>query len=320
LEDAKCKLTAKTLRNLSHDRLRKKEHSCAEVDWLLDNKKKAVLLTVLAGFLWGTSFPAIRIGLQYMDAYSFVFLRFLAASLVMLAVCLLTKNFSLKIEKKRLIFFLGVSNGIAYLLQYVGMVNVSASASSLFVNLSVVWVALLTPLLFRERLGLKRALGVMVSLLGVVFMTTNLDFSSLTQGAVVADLLVIAAGILWAVFIVYNKPLVNDSKNMVQSVTWLLIFTLVPLLPIAPVSVGILVSLPLEAWLAILYTAVLCWVVPYYLWLKALKHLSPVTSAIVLLTEIVVAVTISTIFLGEIFTVISGLGAVLIVIAILIVS
>jgi drug/metabolite transporter (DMT)-like permease len=213
-----------------------------------------------------------------------------------------------------------MSNGIAYLLQYVGMVNVNASASSLFVNLSVVWVALLTPLVFREQLGLKKAMGVMISLLGVVFMTTNLEFSSLTQGAAVADLLVIAAGILWAVFIVYNKPLVNDSKNMVQDVTWLLIFTLVPLLPIAPISAGVLVSLPLEAWLAILYTAVLCWVVPYYLWLKGLRHLSPVTSAIVLLTEIVVAVTISTLFLGEIFTVISGLGAVLIVIAILIVS
>ena len=144
----------------------------------MDVKKKAVLLTILAGFLWGTSFPAIKIGLQYMDPYSFVFLRFLAASLVMLAVCMLTKNFGLKFEKKRLIFFLGVSNGIAYLLQYIGMVYVSASASSLFVNLSVVWVAILTPLLFRERLGLKKAVGVAVSLVGVVFMTTNLDFPS----------------------------------------------------------------------------------------------------------------------------------------------
>lgn len=287
---------------------------------MADNKKRALLLTFVAGFLWGTSFPAIKIGLKYMDAYAFVFLRFLAASLIMLAVCLLTKNFSLKFEKKRLILFLGVTNGIAYLLQYVGMVFVSASESSLFVNLSVVWVALLTPLLFRERLGLKKALGVMVSLLGVVFMTTNLDFSSLSQGAIVADLLVIAAGVLWAVFIVYNKPLVNDGNNMVQAMTWLLIFTLLPLLPIAPFSAGVLVSLPLEAWLAILYTAILCWVVPYYLWLRGLKHISPVTSAVVLLTEIIVAVAISAIAFGEVLTVISGLGAVLIIIAILLVS
>jgi drug/metabolite transporter (DMT)-like permease len=60
--------------------------------------------------------------------------------------------------------------------------------------------------------------------------------------------------------------------------------------------------------------------VPYYFWLKGLEDLSPVTSAIVLLTEIVVAVTISTLFLGEAFTLISGVGAILVVIAILIVS
>ena len=274
---------------------------------------------MLAGFLWGTSFPAIKVGLQYMDAYTFVFLRFLAASLTMLVVSLLTKNFSSKFSNKRLILILGVTNGIAYLLQYVGMVDVSASASSLFVNLSVVWVALLTPLVFRERLGLKKGLGVMVSLLGVVFMTTNLDFASLSQGAILADLAVIVAGILWAVFIVCNKPLASAS-NIVQVVTWLLIFTLLPLLPIAPFTAQVLVSLPLDAWLAVLYTAVLCWVVPYYLWLKGLKHISPVTSAIVLLTEIVVAVTISTLFLGEAFTLISGIGAVFIVVAILLVS
>jgi drug/metabolite transporter (DMT)-like permease len=237
----------------------------------------------------------------------------------MLAISAATKKFSLKFPYKRLILVLGLTNGIAYLLQYVGMVYVGASASSLFVNLSVVWVALLAPLVLRERLGWKKSLGVVISLVGVVLMTTNLDFASITQGAVISDLLVIAAGIVWAVFIVYNKPLATGNST-VQVATWLLLFTLVPLLPIAPYSAGILASLPFDAWIAIFYTAVMCWVIPYYLWLKALKHLSPVTSAIVLLTEIVVAVAISALFLGEFFTVISGVGAVLIVSAILLAS
>lgn len=72
-------------------------------------KKKAVLFTVLAGFLWDTSFPAIKVGLQYMDAYTFVFLRFLIASLIMLAVMLLKRNF--RFNKKRLILSLGIVNG-----------------------------------------------------------------------------------------------------------------------------------------------------------------------------------------------------------------
>ena len=270
--------------------------------------------------MWGTSFPAIKIGLKYMDAYTFVFLRFLVASLIMLVVAVSTKNFSFRFGKKRLILLLGVVNGVAYLLQYVGMVYVSASASSLFVNLSVVWVALLTPLLFREQLGWKKTLGVAVSLAGVVLMTTNLDFASLSQGMLVADLIVIVAGFLWAIFIVYNKPLVHESENIVLAVTWLLIFTLLPLVWIAPVSAEVAFTLPLEAWLAILYTAVFCWVVPYYLWLKGLKHISPVTSAVALLAEIVAAVTIATLALGEAFTIISGVGAVCIIIAILLVS
>lgn len=287
---------------------------------LIGNKKKAILLTVLAGSLWGTSFPAIKIGLHYMDTYTFVFLRFLIASLTMLFVMLMTKNFSLNFGKKRLILFLGAINGTAYLLQYVGMISTTASESSLFVNLSVVWVALLSPMALKERLGGKKVAGVMVSLLGVLLMTTNLDFASLGSGDAIGDFLVIGAGILWAVFIVYNKPLVGESNNLVQSMTWLLVFTMLPLLLTAPISVTSYVSLPWEAWASILYTAILCWVVPYYLWLKGLRHISAATSAVVLLTEIIVAVSISTVALGEGLTAISGIGAIFIIIAILLVS
>lgn len=287
---------------------------------LAGHKKKAVLLTVIAGLLWGTSFPAIKIGLQYMDAYTFAFLRFLFASLVMISVSLLTKKFSFNFNKKRLILLLGVTNGLAYLLQYIGMVSTSASKSALFVNLSVVWVALLSPILLKERVGNKKILGVAASLVGVLFMTTNLDFSSLTNGTVIGDLLVITAGIAWAFFIVYNKPLVMDCKNMLQTMTWLLVFTLLPLLPTATFSAGIFAALPLDAWLAVFYTAVFCWVIPYYLWLKGLKNIPAVTSSVVLLTEVIVAVAISTLVLGEAFTMVSGLGAVFIILAILLVS
>jgi drug/metabolite transporter (DMT)-like permease len=287
---------------------------------LLDNKRKAVLLTIVAGFLWGTSFPAIKLGLEYIDAFTFVFLRFLVAALVMLAVLLVKQGFKFSYNQKRLVLFLGVMNGVAYLMEYVGMVFTTASKSSLLINLSAVWVALLCPVVLRERLGAKKTLGVTVSLLGVFLTTTNLNFAALSEGSIVGDLLVVGAGVAWAVFMVYNKPVAESGKSLIPPMTLLLICTLLPLLPVAPFSAGTVVSLPLEAWLAILYTAILCWVIPYYLWLKGLEHLSPVTSAIVLLTEIVVAVAISTLFLGEVFTMISGVGAVLIVVAILLVS
>ena len=287
---------------------------------MADDHKKAILFTVIASSLWGTSFPAIKIGLQYMDAYTFVFLRFFFATLMMFAVMLLTKNFSFNFNKKRLILFLGVTNGTAYLLQYIGMVSTFASKSSLFVNLSVVWVALLSPIVLKEQIDRKKVASVIVSLLGVVFVTTNLDFGSLAVGEVVGDLLVIGSGILWALFIVYNKPLVKESKNMIQSMTWLLLFTMLPLLPVVPFPTENFLSLTWEAWIAIIYTAIFCWVTPYYLWMKGLKNISPLTSAVILLNEVIVAVTISTIVLGEVMTAASGVGAIFIIMAILLVS
>ena len=310
---------SKNLKNIQHHEFEIKVIFLRKV-FAAETRKKAILFTVLAGFLWGTSFPSIKIGLQYVEPSTFVFLRFLIASLTMFSIMVVSKNFGFNFNNKRLILFLGIINGVAYLLQYFGMVYTFAFASSLFVNLSVVWVALLSPLALKERVGGKKVAGVLISLFGVVLMTTNLDFASLGRVDVFGDLLVISAGILWAVFIIYNKPLVGESNNLIKSMTWILFFTMIPLLPIVTFSIESFFSLSWEAWLIILYTAIMCWVIPYYLWLKGLRNISPVTSAIVLLTEIIVAVVISTIFLGETLTEISGIGAALIMIAILLVS
>jgi len=284
-----------------------------------DDKKEALLLTVIASSLWGTSFPAIKIGLQFMDAYTFVFLRFFFALLIMFALVLFTKKFTINFNK-RLILFLGCINGIAYLLQYIGMSYTSASKSSLLVNLTVVWVALLSPMLLKEKLGRKKLAGVILSLLGIVFVTTNLNFQSFGIGNIMGDFIVIAAGMIWALFILYNKPLVTETKNLAMSLTWLLFFTIIPLIPVVPFSANNFLTLPWEAWSAIIYTAIFCWNIPYYIWSKGLRKISPVTSTVILLNEIIVSVIISTVFLGESLTVVTGIGAVFIMIAIILVS
>ena len=284
-----------------------------------EDKKEALLLTIIASSLWGTSFPAIKIGLQFMDAYTFVFLRFFFALLIMFAIVLFSKNFTFNFNK-RLILFLGCINGIAYLLQYIGMSYTSASKSSLLVNLTVVWVALLSPILLKEKIGRKKLTGVILSLLGIVLVTTNLDFQSFAIGNIMGDFIVIAAGLIWAIFILYNKPLVNETKNLTMSLTWLLFFTIVPLMPVVPFSAKNFLTLPWEAWGAIFYTAIFCWNIPYYIWSKGLRKISAVTSSVMLLSEIIVSVIISTIFLGDSLTVVTGIGAVFIMFAIMLVS
>jgi drug/metabolite transporter (DMT)-like permease len=281
---------------------------------------KAVFLTVLAGVLWGTSFPAIKIGLNYVNPYLFVFLRFLLASALMFLIMLSTKKLTYPIKQKKLILFLGVTNGVAYLSQYIGMNSTTAAKAALFVNLSVVWVALLSPKLQGETLGRKKILGVLAALTGIIFVTTNLDFSMLSGGQLIGDLLLITSGVIWAFFTIYNKTLVMTSNGVLQSLTWILPLTLLPMLPFVFSSAYQIPALPAQAWLAIIYTAVVCWIVPYYLWLEGLKHITASTSTVLLLSEILIATAISFILLNEIFTMVMVFGALLIIIAIVLVS
>jgi drug/metabolite transporter (DMT)-like permease len=288
---------------------------------LLNKKSRAVFLTILAGILWGTSFPIIKIGLAYIDPFAFVFWRFLFATITVLIVMLLLKKLEFKMPNKKLLVFLGIANATGYLLQYVGMNYTTAAKAALFINLSAIWVALLSPKLLGENFSKKKIAGVLFGLVGIVFVSTNMDFSTLGQGQLIGDFMLIASGVSWALFMIYNKKLImNSTSATFQSMTWVLILTLFAIAPFAVLSGPRFFDITWIAWLAILYTAIVCWVIPYYMWLEGLKHLSASTSTILLLSEIVVAVILSIIVLKEPITIFSSIGALLIVIAITLVS
>jgi drug/metabolite transporter (DMT)-like permease len=231
------------------------------------------------------------------------------------------KKFRFKIVDKRLIIFLGIANGLGYLLQYVGMPYTTAAKAALFINLSAMWVAVLSPKLLGERISPPKAAGVLFGLVGIILVSTNLDFSALSQGQLAGDGLLLISGVAWALFMIYNKKLItNSTATTFQFMTWVLIFTLLTVVPFSLLSGSEFFALDGLAWAAIIYQAIFCWIVPYYLWLEGLKHLSASTSTILLLSEVVVAVIASLLFLQEPVTISSTIGALLIIVAILLVS
>ena len=288
---------------------------------MLSKKSKAVFFTLLAGALWGTSFPIIKIGLETIDPFTFVFWRFLVSAITLIAIMLTLRKLEFKIPNKKLLIFLGIANAAGYLLQYAAMNHTTAAKAALFINLSAIWVAILSQKLFGETFSHKKILGVVAGLLGIIFVSTNLDFSALAQGQIVADLMLIISGLTWAIFMIYNKKLVMHSTSATfQSMTWVLLATFLFIIPFALLAGPGFFQLSSWAWLAIIWTAIVCWVIPYYLWLESLKHLSASVSTVLLLSEIVVAVILSIVVLKEPITVFSTIGAFFIVIAIALVS
>ena len=278
----------------------------------------AILILLISSILWGSSFVSIKIGLEYVNPYDFVFLRLAVASAIMVSAQVLRDGVRLSVFKEGSVWILGLLNGIAYSLQYIGLLYTTAGKTALLVNLNVIVVALLSWRIFGENLGSRKILGVALGVIGAAMIATNGDISTLVHGEVFGDLLVFSAGIVWAFFIVLHKRILSEGERSVIELSGVvMLITAVALLPIAIVLGGLNpLSVSLAGWSWVIFTAIVCTVLPYALWILALKAVTATVSSIVSMLEVASALILSVLVLGEIYNAVALVGAIVILISI----
>jgi drug/metabolite transporter (DMT)-like permease len=287
----------------------------------MNSKSYAISATVLASLIWGTSFPVIKIGLSYVDSYSFAFFRLLIASTAVLAVAIPLKRFKPALFKNKIIWFLGISNALGFVLQYVGMNYTTASKTVLLVDSDVVIVAILSWLVFKEKFSNKMKAAVGMGFVGAALLASGGSLSELAGGELLGDILVFLAGVAWAFFMVWNKSLLTKGVDAVATIACVMPVTAVFLFPsMLVLGTTTISTMPVLGWGAVVFTGVFCSATAYFLWMLGLKAMTVTTSAIILLLEVLFALILSFTFLGETFTIIGIIGAFLILVSILLVS
>jgi drug/metabolite transporter (DMT)-like permease len=214
-----------------------------------------------------------------------------------------------------------LSNAIGFVLEYVGMNYTTASKTSLLVDSDVIIIALLSWYTFKERFSPQMKISVVTGFLGALLLVTGGNMSELTSGELFGDVTVFLAGVVWAFFMVWNKSLISNGIDLVSMVACVQPITTIFLVPSALVLGSTSAALTgAVGWGAIVWTGVFCSAAAYFLWAVGLKRLTVTISAIVLLLEVVWALILSFVLLGESFTVIAGVGAVLILASIVLAS
>ncbi len=287
----------------------------------LPSRRVALGLTILAAIIWGTSFPANDLGLRVLHPATFAFSRFLLAGVSATLLASLTGRMDWSLGREPWIWGLGLLNAVGFLLQYVGQTTTTPAHAALFVNLDVLWVALVSVVLFREPLTPRRGSAVALALAGGVLLQA--DGGSLAEvlasGSLRGDLAALAGGIAWGGYILWNKHAVDHDVAVVPLVTWTFLTTSAWLAPVALWSGSAVPATPL-AWGSILYLGLACTLLAYGVWTWGLRSVTATASAIILLLEIAVAAGISMVLGWESFTLVSGLGGVLVMVAILLAS
>lgn len=286
-------------------------------------RKGAVIATIAAGLLWGSSFVVVKIGLSDLDPYWFVFLRFSTAALVALAAASLARKGreTLRLLGHPLVLWLGVTNAAGFVLQFRGQAITTAGKAALLVNANTIFVAVASWFVLRERLGPAKTLGVAVGMVGVYLVTTGGRWALIGGPAAVGDLLVLGAAVVWTAFVLLDKRLVaaHNVDITALSAAMLVVTAAASLPPALLLARGRAPDLGWELW-PVAYTAVLCTVIPFALWTWGLRSISATASSVILLVEVVFAMTLAALILGERLSAGALWGGLLIGVAVLLAS
>ena len=186
------------------------------------------MLLLLLSFVWGASFLFIELALEVMGPVTLVFLRVLVGALCLLIYLRFRqKTLPLAIGFWAPVFMMGLLNNvIPFSLISYGQVFITGGMASI-INANTAFFGVIVAALFitEERLQLRRLLGVMIGISGVVIVVgpqnlTDFNPASIGQLAIVAATLSYAFASVWAKLRLqgYDSELIACGMLMAASI------------------------------------------------------------------------------------------------------
>jgi drug/metabolite transporter (DMT)-like permease len=284
------------------------------------NRRDGLVPTILAGALFGTTVPVIKLELNSnVPPELFLEFRFAIASAMIFLLPQRKDWVRWGLFRSRSIWIVGLINAAGYVTQFQGQVLTSSSNAALIISTAALMIPLLSLFHVREKLGGRKVAGVVTGFVGTVLVVTRGETLVLGSLEFLGDFLIVFTAVTIALVFVLSKKLVE--KSGASPVTGgMLLLTSLFVLPTLPLDQSRTVNLSLTEWLGIVYLAIFATVGGYYFFMKGLETVSPTVSSIILPIEVIVAVVLSVILFRDPFNFYSATGAVLIVAGVALVS
>ncbi|HHY42597.1 MAG TPA: DMT family transporter [Thermoanaerobacterales bacterium] len=275
-------------------------------------------------FFWGTSWAASKIGLQEFSPLHLTLVRFMAASVIFYCmVKLFYKDYVIEKQDKRRIWLLGLLGvSIYFLLQHTGLDMTTTVNSSILIATSPIFTMFLSAKLFRqEELTYSGIFGALLAFLGVFLVFTGGKGISIGRGTLIGDLLMLLNSVVWALFSVLGKDVVDKYDPFVV-MAYAYLYGTITMLPFAfaPGFVASVKTASITTWAAVIYLALFCSVYSYYMWYKGIRILGASQTAMFNYINPVIAVIIGVIFLKEAWNVYTLIGGILVFLGVYITS
>ncbi|HKM51153.1 MAG TPA: EamA family transporter [Candidatus Bathyarchaeia archaeon] len=279
----------------------------------------AIPAVIIVVVMWGFSYVAARMVLSTVTPIILATVRFLIASLIFIPI--IVREFSRgNFPKARNLLeyaFLGLL-GIStyYVLQYTGVKYAGAGISALLVvGLIPVLTGLSSAFLNKEGYGRWQIVGTLLGLLGVTLITLpGLFVDKIDWLFYIGVVCLLLNAVCWAAYSTLSRRLMKKTGKPLITTSYVIVLGALFLLPLSASSDwGSMKYLQPQQWLSILYLAIGCSCVGYFLWNYSLSKMDAVKVTVWVYLEPVVAFVGEALIFATIPTVTTLLGGVAII-------
>lgn len=277
----------------------------------------AELGLLLVGIFWGLGFVFVKIGLnEGINPLYLLMIRFIGTFAILF---LIYKNKAIKIKKRELKggIVLGIIQFLAYIFQTYGAELTSAGKNAFFTAINVVLVPYIFWVLHKKRPQNLAFFASLICLIGVGIMSfdSNFNLTNINLG----DILTIISAIFFASHIVltgYFTEKIEASKLMIMQMFIAgILFTISLFFTNAKNEIKILEGMAL---ISVIYLLVFSTTIPIFLQTYCQKYTTSTKASLLLSTESLFAPLFAYFMLGEILSIRTVIGALLILIAVLV--
>ncbi|MFH1375018.1 MAG: DMT family transporter [bacterium] len=272
-------------------------------------------LLVLTVSMWGFSFVATKICLEYMSPLEVIGLRYLMALPVLLLVILIKRVRLERIKGYHLRNVLLASGVFAahYLFQVIGMQYTTATNTSWLIATTPLIIVVLAFLFLKERITRRVVAGVVVATIGILLLVSKGKLTDLQWIQSTGDWLVLASSFTWAIYTLLVRDTARCFNPLLVSFA-VVAFSAVVIVPamVATANWNKLVHLPAEPVVALVFLGVVCLALAYWFWQEGVARLGAAQAGIFLYLEPLAATALAVPYLHEPFGPFTAIGGLLV--------
>ena len=289
-------------------------------------KHTTYLYLILAAtiLIWGNSFVIVDIAISEGASPVMIAMgRFIVASAIFGAYLIWKRPAGIERADRKLFLFLAfIGIGVYYIFQYYGVKFAGPSISAILVTLLCpITIFILSYSRLGEKVSSAQKVGLGISAVGSFFVITNGTMESISNWEVLlGGVFGVVCAVFWAVYTVEGKKLVK-RYDPIASTAYITLMGTLMLAPLAVVDTQVIhAQYPLSFFVCVLYLGILCTVIGYVVWFRALTGLDASSTGATLYFEPLVTIVFAWMILGEGIGWVAAAGGVITLLGVVLVS